>query len=55
MPNQREITADFKGKRRPDNPIKTLGRIFSYYKHCRWMFIVAVITILVYSAATIGA
>lgn len=55
MANQREITANFKGKRRPDNIFKTLGRIFSYYKNCRWMFIVAVIAIVLYSAATIGA
>ena len=55
MANQKEITAGFKGKRKPDNPFKTLGRIFSYYKNCRWMFIVAVIAILLYSASTIGA
>ncbi len=55
MPNQREITADFKGKRRPDNAFKTFGRIFTYYNKCRWMFIIAVITILLYSASTIAA
>ncbi|MBQ4566358.1 MAG: ABC transporter ATP-binding protein [Oscillospiraceae bacterium] len=36
-------------------PIGTLLRLFRYFKHCRPILIAAVITILVYSAATIGA
>lgn len=55
MANQREITAGFKGRRKPENALKTLGRIFTYYSNCKWMFIVAVITIFLYSASTIAA
>lgn len=55
MANQREITAGFKGRRKPENAFKTLGRIFTYYSNCKWMFIVAVITIFLYSASTIAA
>ena len=36
-------------------PFGTLLRLFRYFKHCRPILIAAVITILVYSAATIGA
>ena len=36
-------------------PIGTLLRLFRYFKHCRPILIAAVVTILVYSAATIGA
>ena len=36
-------------------PIGTLLRLFRYFKHCRPILIAAVITILIYSAATIGA
>lgn len=36
-------------------PIGTLLRLFRYFKHCRTIILAAVITILIYSAATIGA
>ena len=36
-------------------PMGTLLRLFRYFKHCRPILIAAVITILLYSAATIGA
>lgn len=55
MAKQSEITANFKGKRRPDNPFRTFGRLFKYYGSCRFMFILAVIAIVMYSASTIGA
>ena len=55
MAKQSEITANAKGKRRPDNPIKTLARLFRYYGSCRVYFILAVIAILLYSASTIAA
>ncbi len=37
------------------SPMATLMRLFRYFKHCRAIIIAAVITIVVYSAATIGA
>lgn len=37
------------------SPIGTLMRLFRYFKHCRTIILAAVITILIYSAATIGA
>ena len=55
MAKQSEITANAKGKRRPDNPVKTLMRLFRYYGSCRSIFICAVIAILLYSASTIAA
>ncbi len=36
-------------------PVGTLLRLFRYFKHCRPILIAAVITILLYSGATIGA
>lgn len=48
----------FKGKNvsnRPSSPIKTLMRLFRYYGSCRTPFILAVLAILAYSAATIAA
>ena len=36
-------------------PVGTLLRLFRYFKHCRPILIAAVITILIYSVATIGA
>lgn len=55
MPKQSDITANFKGKRRPDNPLKTFARLFKYYGSCKWMFILAVISIVLYSASIIAA
>ena len=37
------------------SPVGTLMRLFRYFKHCRTIILAAVITILIYSAATIGA
>lgn len=55
MAKQRDIIASAKGKRRPDNIFKTLGRLFSYYRSCRVTFIIAVVSIVAYSAVTIAA
>ncbi len=55
MAKQRDIIASAKGKRRPDNIFKTLGRLFSYYRSCRLTFIIAVVSIVAYSAVTIAA
>ncbi|MCR5809312.1 MAG: ABC transporter ATP-binding protein/permease [Clostridiales bacterium] len=55
MAKQSEIIANHKGKRRPDNPFKTIARLLSYYKNCMWALIIAVVCILLYSAATIAA
>ena len=51
MPRQSDIMAAHKGKRRPDNPFKTLGRLLSYYKNCKWVIISAVLVIAVYAVA----
>ncbi len=37
------------------SPMATLMRLFRYFKHCQMIIIAAVITIIIYSAATIGA
>lgn len=37
------------------SPFATLMRLFRYFKHCQAIIIAAVVTILIYSAATIGA
>lgn len=55
MAKQSDIIANTKGKRRPDNIFKTLGRLFSYYRSCRVTFIIAIASIIVYSAVTIAA
>ena len=38
MARQSDMMAKFKGKRKPDNFFKTLGRLLSYYKNCRVEF-----------------
>ena len=55
MARQNEIIANHKGKRRPENFFRTIGRLLSYYRNCMWALICAVLCILVYSAATIIA
>jgi len=40
------------GGRRAEKPLKTLLRLFRYYKHCTGLLIIAVVSILVYSAAS---
>lgn len=55
MAKQSDIIANTKGKRRPDNAFKTLGRLFSYYRSCRVTFIIAIASIVAYSAVTIAA
>ncbi len=37
------------------SPVATLTRLFRYFQHCRPVMIAAVVTILLYSATTIGA
>ncbi|MBR4659294.1 MAG: ABC transporter ATP-binding protein [Clostridia bacterium] len=44
-----------KGKRKPDNFFKTIGRLLSYYKNCKWALIGALAFILLYAATTIAA
>ena len=44
-----------KGKRKPDNFFKTIGRLLSYYKNCKWSLIGAIAFILLYAATTIVA
>lgn len=55
MAKQSDISAKLTGKRHADNPLKTLWRLFSYYKCCRVFFILAIISIVLYVASTIGA
>ncbi len=40
------------GGKRAEKPLKTILRLFRYYKNCTGLLIVAVISILMYSAAT---
>ena len=51
MAKQSDIVANHKGKRKPDNALKTIGRLLSYYKNCKWVIISAVLVILVYAVA----
>ncbi len=55
MARQSDMIAKFKGKRRPDNFFKTIGRLLSYYKNCKWEFIIAVLFIIIYSVSVIVA
>lgn len=55
MAKQSEIAANHKGKRRPDNALRTMGRLLRYYKSCLGVLISAVLLIFVYSAVTIAA
>ena len=40
------------GGKRAEKPLKTILRLFRYYKNCTGLLIVAVVAILVYSAAS---
>lgn len=40
---------------KPKNPLKTLWRLLQYFKNCRTTIILAIISIVAYSASTIGA
>ena len=51
MPRESSFSSKMGGKR-AENPAKTLLRLMRYYKNCKVEMIVAVIGILVYSAAT---
>ncbi len=55
MARQRDIEANFKGKRKPENFFRTIGRLLSYYKNCKWTLFFAVVFIIVYSVASIVA
>ena len=46
---------ELRNYRKAKSPFATLMRLFRYFKHCRAIIVAAVITIVVYSAATIGA
>ncbi len=46
---------ELKNYKKAQTPMVTLLRLFRYFKHCRPILITAVITILIYSVATIGA
>lgn len=41
--------------RKARTPFGSLMRLFRYFKHCRLILICAVVSILVYAAATIAA
>ena len=43
------------GGKRAANPVKTLMRLFRYFKHCTGLLIISIISILVYSALSIRA
>jgi len=43
------------GEKRAKNPIKTFGRLFTYYKECKLQFILAIVFIFIYSASAIVA
>lgn len=55
MARQSDIIANHKGKRKPENFFKTIGRLLSYYKNCKWALVGAVAFIVLYAAATIAA
>ena len=46
---------ELRGYGKARTPLGTLGRLFRYFKHCRIILISALLSILVYVAATIGA
>ena len=46
---------DLRGYRKARTPFGSLMRLFRYFKHCRTIQICAIISILVYAAATIAA
>ena len=46
---------ELRNYRKAQSPVATLLRLFRYFKHCRPILIAAVVTILLYSGATIGA
>ncbi len=54
MPKRDNITSKL-GDAKPRNPIRTFGRLFSYYKECKVAFIVAVTFIVIYSVSVISA
>ena len=41
--------------KRPENAWRTLWRLMGYFRHCRSMFIAALLSVLVYSCATVYA
>ena len=51
MPPGSSLNSKMGGKR-AEKPLKTLLRLFRYYKNCTGLLIVAVLSILLYSAAT---
>ncbi len=54
MGRQDNITARLGGKK-PKNAIKTFARLFSYYKECRVLLIIAFCFIAIYSSVVIAA
>ena len=46
---------ELRNYRKAQTPLRTLWRLFQYFQHCRVILVCAVISILLYSAATIGA
>ncbi len=55
MARQSDIMMKHKGKRKPDNFFKTIGRLLSYYNNCKWALIGAVLFIILYAFSTIAA
>ena len=46
---------ELRGYRKAQTPMKTLGRLFGYFRHAKVTLIFAVISIVAYVIATIGA
>lgn len=46
---------DLRTYRKAQTPVRTLGRLFGYFRHTRVILLGAVLSILIYVAATIGA
>ena len=46
---------ELRNYRKARTPLRTLWRLFRYFRHCRVILVCAVVSIFLYSAATIGA
>lgn len=55
MARQSDIMMKHKGQRKPDNFFKTIGRLLSYYRNCKWALIGAIVFIVLYAVTTIVA
>ena len=55
MARQNKMMEKYGGAKKPRNGLRTLTRVFGYYRHCKGLLIAAILSILIYSAATIYA